>query len=246
MRQHGFQRPFSWTQALVVAGSLLSTCLFSAGTLPLLPKTAVYFAGAVYSLLTFLTAGLWVSLTASDPTDLTVNGGKWCTRCQLFVNVRSCHCRQCHRCVINLDHHCKWLNNCIGEVNYYRFLALSGVFIVQSSFELTLSCVVLALLTEGDKETAELAAARLPEMENAVLTCALFTGVVLAVATVRVFLMLPLMVFHVYLRCVGLTTYTYFVGKFRKPAVAPSTAHIELEPKVNTTVPEEDSANPGK
>ncbi|MCB0370870.1 MAG: hypothetical protein KDD45_15965 [Bdellovibrionales bacterium] len=29
------------------------------------------------------------------------------------------HCKRCRRCVEFFDHHCKWLNNCIGAKNYF-------------------------------------------------------------------------------------------------------------------------------
>lgn len=34
------------------------------------------------------------------------------------------HCQACKKCVIGFDHHCLWLNCCIGSPNYNQFLAL--------------------------------------------------------------------------------------------------------------------------
>ena len=39
------------------------------------------------------------------------------------------HCGQCNRCCYKFDHHCKWLNNCIGQENYTTFI-LSTVFLI--------------------------------------------------------------------------------------------------------------------
>lgn len=70
--------------------------------------------------------------TASDPTDpisLAVEYSKdlecrfqaMCEYCIAFVSVNSKHCRVCHRCVDDFDHHCKWVNNCVGKRNYKSF-----------------------------------------------------------------------------------------------------------------------------
>lgn len=36
----------------------------------------------------------------------------------LFRTSQSKHCIACNKCVAVFDHHCRWLNNCIGEKNY--------------------------------------------------------------------------------------------------------------------------------
>uniref|UniRef100_A0A7S1X3V4 S-acyltransferase n=1 Tax=Tetraselmis chuii TaxID=63592 RepID=A0A7S1X3V4_9CHLO len=66
---------------------------------------------------------------ACDPEDEQVvtqvkkkgGGVRFCQKCQLPKPPRCHHCRVCKRCVLRMDHHCPWVNNCIGHGNYKAF-----------------------------------------------------------------------------------------------------------------------------
>jgi len=45
-----------------------------------------------------------------------------CHKCHSFKPPRAHHCSICGRCVIKMDHHCPWVNNCVGIANHKFFL----------------------------------------------------------------------------------------------------------------------------
>ncbi|XP_075040533.1 palmitoyltransferase ZDHHC15 [Mixophyes fleayi] len=47
---------------------------------------------------------------------------RFCDRCQVVKPDRCHHCSVCGMCVLKMDHHCPWVNNCIGFSNYKFFL----------------------------------------------------------------------------------------------------------------------------
>ncbi|CAN1238220.1 Probable protein S-acyltransferase 15 [Linum grandiflorum] len=47
-----------------------------------------------------------------------------CDKCSKYKPPRAHHCRVCRVCVLRMDHHCLWINNCVGYWNYKAFFNL--------------------------------------------------------------------------------------------------------------------------
>lgn len=51
-----------------------------------------------------------------------------CSHCQIPRPFRAHHCSVCGKCVSRMDHHCPWLNNCVG-LNTHRHFFLFLVYL---------------------------------------------------------------------------------------------------------------------
>ncbi|XP_070551437.1 palmitoyltransferase ZDHHC3-like isoform X2 [Ptychodera flava] len=74
-------------------------------------------------------------------------GESWtvCQRCETYRPPRAHHCRICRRCIRKMDHHCPWINNCVGEFNqryFIQFLFYVGVASIYSLILVLVSWLV--------------------------------------------------------------------------------------------------------
>jgi hypothetical protein len=63
-----------------------------------------------------------------------------CGICQVKVKSTTIHCKPCNKCVMEYDHHCNWLNTCIGKRNKLTFVL---VLICNCAMALMLSSLSL-------------------------------------------------------------------------------------------------------
>lgn len=49
-------------------------------------------------------------------------GIRYCEKCHCIKPDRAHHCSTCGMCVLKMDHHCPWINNCVGFNTYKYFL----------------------------------------------------------------------------------------------------------------------------
>lgn len=79
------------------------------------------------------------------PYDNTIYIEKECSTCKFPKPARSKHCSICDRCVARFDHHCGWMNNCIGERNTRYFVA----FLIWHFILCVYGAVAIALILAG-------------------------------------------------------------------------------------------------
>lgn len=124
----------------------------------------------------------------------------YCDLCGTHVLERTKHCRQCNRCTADFDHHCSWINNDIGGANYRVFIAL--LLALVSMLVLQIATVAVALKKRDLNQRSF----------NIVLWINLAESVFFLLNTVY------LLLFHLYLRVVKMSTFQFVRAKQNRAA----------------------------
>ncbi|KAJ8725683.1 hypothetical protein PYW08_003866 [Mythimna loreyi] len=147
-----------------------------------------------------------------------------CHLCNIHTSSRRTkHCSICNKCVDHFDHHCKWLNNCIGRRNYVAFIACVTTALMIATFTSSLCATDIVIFFTNPKYLSI-------EAQN-FINCSTLYSTTSATSTFcrnsisfLIFLilfctmasaigcaLLHLCCFHIYISLLGITTYEYVV-----------------------------------
>ncbi|CAM6123691.1 unnamed protein product [Calypogeia fissa] len=145
------------------------------------------------------------------PQPLAEEDVLFCTLCNAEVRKHSKHCRSCDKCVDGFDHHCRWLNNCVGKKNYNTFVSLMAVSLSLLVLEWGIGMAVLVRCFVDKKGLEHQIVDKLGDS----FSRPPFATVVAICTVVSLLASIPLgelFFFHLILIRKGITTYEYVVA----------------------------------
>jgi palmitoyltransferase ZDHHC1/11 len=199
VRKNGFDTPISMEQlgasALMISSSILSYGFY----VPFSNSLAWSIILPIYSCLLLLVLIFWTLCEVIDPAD----DGPYIKvpSQQVTHTTKNNYCRLCNKTIPGLDHHCNWLNTCVGRKNYAYFLMLSSI-----GTAFFLSQVILALILVCYSPWQSILV--ISSSANTI-GFKIYSAIVIALGAIGAFSFGSLLSFHIYLNWYRISTYEY-------------------------------------
>jgi hypothetical protein len=148
-RNHGLERPFSSQQILAII--LYSSTTFAHYMIisMFFDESLKYIYYAVSGALTISVIISWYVASTTNPevSDHDTPSALICGR----QKRRGTHyCPECRKSIFEIDHHCTFLNNCIGTKNYLAFLVLVTTSGAQEILQILVAVFIATIYYDSD------------------------------------------------------------------------------------------------
>ncbi|CAD8053009.1 unnamed protein product [Paramecium primaurelia] len=214
----------------------------------LLDESVIHYI--LLGLLTLLSLFSSIKTTLSCPTDQFLimqiqyrKNGKhfnyenykldsYCDICEAYVKENTKHCKHCNRCCQDFDHHCKWVNNCVGILNYKIFMMMITSTMFQFFYtQIVYIRIIILYNTEYEKLQIDNEIQKFHFYDENDLDIKYTLSIIMLVDSfIFSILLLQLFIFHIYLSIKGITTYEFIVK--------PNTKKVNPQINVLNVIPE--------
>ncbi|CAD8140432.1 unnamed protein product [Paramecium pentaurelia] len=218
----------------------------------------------IFSFLVLICIYFSLKTTMSDPIDNFViqqqnNRGvyfdyeehqltQFCEVCIAYVKEQTKHCGYCNRCCEGFDHHCYWINNCIGRKNYKQFIGMIISTFLFLLYSIIVNARVINQYNKQELQTVEIYS------DKQELILIIITIIFLIIEIIGSLFLLQLIVFHAYIYKKGITTFEYIIDsrnrqvQYTNPSIIKNIYNQDSKMKVikNTEEKEQKPINLGK
>lgn len=211
-RTNGFQYPWHPQQIFGWLVLFITVIFIHCVSIPSLCENRRIPLHVFFSLISLTLLGSMVLATICDCKDAGITNSEEdatnCSWCKItFNSPHTKHCSLCNKCIEGFDHHCKWLNQCIGRKNYRCFIVS-----ISTACLLSLAVFFLCIIEIWLAHVRERTPIIHPHFLNIAVSQTLFTvltSIFLVLSGVAAALLLHLCAFHVFICWYGWTTYEY-------------------------------------